>query len=149
MKCILAKRCGGVGLVDLMVGLAIGLAAMIIILKVAVLFESRRRSTTGIADAQLNAASAILLMTRELRIAGQGLGPPEALGCRIVHDQSGLGALSLLPVQIIDGASGASDRLRILASASPQIISSASLISAHPAFCIHSFTNAGIYLADQ
>ncbi|NCW78337.1 MAG: hypothetical protein EBV64_10345 [Oxalobacteraceae bacterium] len=71
----LAKRCKGISLVDLMVGLAIGLAAMLIILKVAVLFESRRRSSAGIADAQLNAASATLMIARELRIAGQGLGP--------------------------------------------------------------------------
>ncbi len=131
MSFVLMKRCKGISLVDLMVGLAIGLAAMLIILKVAVLFESRRRSSTGIADAQLNAASATLVMARELRIAGQGLGPVDALGCGIIHGLSGLGAISLLPVEIIDGPSGAPDRLRILASASPQIISSASLIAAH------------------
>lgn len=129
----LAKRCKGISLVDLMVGLAIGLAAMLIILKVAVLFESRRRSSAGIADAQLNAAGAALVMARELRIAGQGLGPADALGCGIVHDLSELGAISLLPVEIIDGTSGAPDRLRILASASPQILSSASLIAEHAA----------------
>ena len=133
MTCVLAKRCRGISLVDLMVGLTIGLAAMLIILKVAILFESRRRSSTGIADAQLNAASATLVMARELRIAGQGLGPPDALGCRIVHDMSALGAISLQPVEIIDGLSGAPDRLRILASASPQILSAATLTTAHGA----------------
>lgn len=133
MTCVFAKRCRGIGLVDLMVGLTIGLAAMLIILKVAVLFESRRRSSTGIADAQLNAASATLVIARELRIAGQGLGPPDALGCPIVHDLSALGTISLLPVEIMNGASGAPDRLRILASASPQINSAASLIAAHAA----------------
>jgi type IV pilus assembly protein PilW len=133
MTLMLAKRFRGIGLVDLMVGLAIGLIAMLIIIKVAVLFESRRRSSAGIADAQLNAASATLIIARELRIAGQGLGPADALGCGIVHDLSTLGALSLQPVQIIDGANGGPDRLRILASAIPQIISSASLIAAHAA----------------
>lgn len=126
-------RCRGISLIDLMVGLAIGLAAMLIILKVAILFESRRRSSTGIADAQLNAASATLVIARELRIAGQGLGPADALGCTMVHDLSHLDAISLLPLEIINGVSGAPDRLRILASASPQIISAANLITAHVA----------------
>ena len=133
MRFVLAKRSRGIGLVDLMVGLVISLMAMLVIVKVAVLFESRRRSTTGVADAQVNAASATMLIARELRIAGQGLGPPDALGCRIVHDLSKLGAISLQPVEIINGVSGAPDRLRILASGSPQIISSANLIAAHAA----------------
>ena len=133
MQCVMVKRCRGIGLVDLMVGLAIGLAAMLIIVKVAVLFESRRRASTGVADAQLNAASATLLIARELRIAGQGLGPLDALGCNMVHDLSQLGAISLRPVEIINGVGSAPDRLRILASASPQITSAASLIAAHAA----------------
>ncbi len=122
----------GIGLVDLMVGLTIGLLAMLVILNVAVLFESRRRSTTGIADAQLNAASAVLLMARELRMAGQGIGPPDSLGCSVLHGYKGLGAISMQPVEIINGAAGAPDRLRLLSSATPQIVSPAVLISDHP-----------------
>ncbi len=127
------NRSSGIGLVDLMVGLAIGLIAMLVILQVAVLFESRRRSTTGIADAQMNAASAILIMSRELRIAGQGLGPSGSLGCDIVHDKTRLGAMLLKPVEIINGDSGTPDRVRLLASGSSQIISPATLIAEHPA----------------
>lgn len=133
MKSQCVSRPAGIGLVDLMVGLAIGLIAMLVILQVTVLFESRRRSTTGIADAQMNAASAILMMSRELRISGQGLGPPASLGCDIVHDKPRLGALSLQPVTIINGNQGTPDRVRILASGSPQIISPATLIADHPA----------------
>lgn len=133
MTSLRTKNPAGIGLVDLMVGLAIGLIAMLVILNVAITFESRRRSTTGIADAQLNAASAMLLMARELRIAGQGLGPPDSLGCSIFHDQVNLGTLSLLPVEIINGDNGKPDRVRILASGSPQITSPATLIADHSA----------------
>ena len=122
----------GIGLVDLMVGLVIGMAAMLVILKVAVLFDARRRSTTGMADAQLNAASAIMLMSRELRMAGQGLGQPDTLGCDVRHDRQQLGALTLAPVQIIDGANGTPDRIRVLSSGSAQSVSPARLISDHP-----------------
>jgi type IV pilus assembly protein PilW len=62
----------GVGLTDLLVGLAIGMLAMLVIIKVAVLFESRRKSTVSAADAQQNVAIAVSLMSRELRMAGQG-----------------------------------------------------------------------------
>lgn len=136
MKSQRIRRPAGIGLVDLMVGLAIGLLAMLVILKVTVLFESRRRSTTGIADAQMNAASAILMVSRELRIAGQGLGPPDSLGCSIVHDKLLLGTLSLQPVEIVNGSSGKPDKVRVLSSGSPQIVSPTSLIAEHPASAV-------------
>lgn len=124
----------GIGLVDLMVGLVLSLIAMLVILKVAVLFEARRKSTVGMADAQLNAAGAMTLMARDIRMAGQGLGPPESLGCDVQHDLGvKTGTLTLTPVTIIDGDKGAPDTLRVLASASPQIVSPATLIADHPA----------------
>jgi len=72
--------------------------AMLVIIKVAVLFESRRKSTVGAADAQQNVAIAVSLMSRELRMAGQGLGPVDSLGCSVAHDLgTSLGTLSLVP----------------------------------------------------
>ena len=122
----------GVGIVDLMVGLTISLIAMLVILKVAILFEARRNSTVGMADAQLNASSAMTLISRDIRMAGQGLGPPDSLGCAVDHDLSALVApLTLKPVEIMDGAQGESDSILVLSSATPQIMTPATLIADH------------------
>ena len=86
-------RIQGLGLTDLMVGLAIGLLATLVIIKTDVLFETRRQSTTGIADAQMNASYALANLTRDVRMAGHGLGPSEALGC-IVRRTLGTTVLS-------------------------------------------------------
>jgi type IV pilus assembly protein PilW len=124
----------GVGLTDLLVGLAIGLLAMLVILKVAVLFEARRKSTVGIADAQQNVSIAVSLMVRELRMAGQGLGPVESLACSISHDvDSPLGSLSLTPVTIVDGTAGAPDEITLFSSASRQSTVPATLLEGHAA----------------
>ena len=122
----------GVGLTDLMVGLAIGLLAMLVIIKVAVLFEARRKSTVGAADAQQNVAIAVSLMSRELRMAGLGLGPVDSLGCSVAHDLGKpLGPISLTPVTIIDGVAGASDEIQIFSSANRESTAPAKLLIAH------------------
>ena len=105
---------------------------MLVIIKVAVLFEARRKSTVGAADAQQNVAIAVSLMSRELRMAGQGLGPVDSLGCAVAHDLgTALGALSLTPVTIIDGVAGAPDAIQIFASATRQSTAAAKLLIAH------------------
>ena len=124
----------GIGLVDLMVGLAIGLLAMLVILQVAVLFESRRKATLGSSDAQTNGINAMALISRDLRIAGYGLGPSDALACSVKrHYQNDIADLVLQPVTITDGLLGASDTLRILASAKQDGSAAAHLITTHPA----------------
>jgi type IV pilus assembly protein PilW len=125
------QRSQGMGLTDLMVGLAIGLLATLVIIKVAVLFEARRKSTTGIADAQMNASYALANLSRDLRMAGHGLGPSEALGC-IVRRTLGTTVLTdwvLWPVTIIDGLNGAPDTLLVLSSGKAQSLTAARLIA--------------------
>jgi type IV pilus assembly protein PilW len=125
------RRIQGLGLTDLMVGLAIGLLAALVIIKTAVLFETRRQSTTGIADAQMNASYALVNLARDMRMAGHGLGPAEALGC-IVRRTLGTTALPdwiLWPVTLIDGVNGASDTLLVLSSGKAQSLTAAQLIA--------------------
>jgi type IV pilus assembly protein PilW len=125
------RRTQGLGLTDLLVGLAIGLLATLVIIKVALLFEARRKSTTGIADAQVNASYALASLARDVRMAGHGLGPAEALGC-IVRRTVGTQVLSdwpLWPVRLIDGANGAPDTLLVLSSGKAQSLTAAQLIA--------------------
>ena len=123
----------GLGLTDLLIGLAISLLATFAILKVAVLFETRRKSTTGIADAQVNASYALATISRDLRMAGHGLGLPEALGCTIRHTLAKkiLSDWVLWPVTIIDGANGAPDTLSVFSSGKAQSLSAARLITSY------------------
>jgi len=121
----------GLSLTDLMVGLAIGLLATLVIIKVAVLFEARHKSTTGVADAQMNASYALANLTRDIRMAGHGLGPAEALGCvvRRTHGTMVLPDWVLRPVTLINGVDGAPDTLLVLSSGKAQTLAAARLIA--------------------
>ena len=118
MRLPVTVRLHGLSLVDLMVGLAVGMIAMLVILNVMVMFDARRRATTGSSDAQTNAVFATSVLSRELRIAGHGLGAATGLGCTVhrsalnVPDASFL----LVPVLIDNGNGGEPDRLTILAA---------------------------------
>lgn len=65
----------GFTLVEIMVGLAIGMLATVVIIQVITVFEAQRRSTTGSADAQTNGGIAIYSIARELQLAGFPLVP--------------------------------------------------------------------------
>ena len=67
------SRNRGFGLVEIMVGLIVGLISMVIIMQVYSVFEGQKRATTTGSDAQTNGALALYLMEREIRAAGYGL----------------------------------------------------------------------------
>jgi len=68
----------GFSLVELMVGMGIGLLATVVIIQVISVFEAQRRTTTGTADAQTNGAIALYTIARELQTAGYPLIPVAA-----------------------------------------------------------------------
>lgn len=63
----------GFTLVELMVGLVIGLIATLVIMQTFSAFEGNKRSTTGISDAQTNGSIGLFMIQRELQFAGYGL----------------------------------------------------------------------------
>lgn len=63
----------GFSLVELMVGLVIGLIATLVIMQTFSSFEGTKRSTTGIADAQTNGSIGLYMIQRELQFAGYGI----------------------------------------------------------------------------
>lgn len=105
----------GFSLIEIMVGLVIGLLATLVIMQVFSVFEGQKRSTTGGADAQTNGSVAIYTIQREAAMAGYGLPvfsiQNPALRCDPlpIHPVSGVG---LFPVNITDGGAG-SDTLTI------------------------------------
>ena len=104
----------GFSLVEIMVGMVIGLFGVIIILQIFALAEGQKRTTTSGADAQTNGNIALYSIERDVRQAGYGLSL-SALGCSTNTLVSGStttpmelgpyanGTIVLAPVIIVDG----------------------------------------------
>jgi len=102
----------GFTLVEIMVGLAIGMLATLVIMQVFSVFEAQKRTTTGTADAQTNGGIALYNIARELQMAGYPLMPitDSPLECTtLTFGATGIGNIS--PVTITDGAAAASDTI--------------------------------------
>lgn len=108
----------GFSLVELLVGLLIGLVATLAISNLFTGFEARKRAITGGSDAQSNGVLAMYYMQRDAQNAGYGLplynsSDPSPLLCPIETsiNQGGV-VINLSPVVIVDGGAG-SDIVRI------------------------------------
>lgn len=111
-------RNAGFSLVEIMVGMAIGLLVTIIIMQVMSTFEAQKRTTTGTADAQTNGNIALYNIGRELQLAGYPLMPvtDSPLECTTLNINGALDATApnrLTPVTITDGGGGASDTITL------------------------------------
>jgi type IV pilus assembly protein PilW len=71
----------GVGLVEIMVGMVIALASMIVIMQVFSQSEGLKRTATFGGDAQTNGAVALYSFERDARLAGFGLTASGLLDC--------------------------------------------------------------------
>ena len=77
-----ARRQAGMSLVELMVGMLIGLIGIVIITHLYVTNEEYKRRTTASGSAQSNGAIALYAIERDLRMAGFGLNDQRAFTCR-------------------------------------------------------------------
>lgn len=71
----------GFSLIEIMVGLAMGMISMIVIMQVFSTFEGEKRTATGGADAQSNGALALYMIERDARMGGWGLGTSTYATC--------------------------------------------------------------------
>ncbi|WP_457420846.1 PilW family protein [Roseateles sp. P5_E7] len=94
-----SRRAAGFSLVELMVGIVVAMAAVVVVMQVFKVTEGQRRNTTGGDDAATTGAIAVSLLQRDLRQAGQGFLNPQMLGCRLnLGNNRNVG--ELVPVQI-------------------------------------------------
>lgn len=110
-------RSAGFSLVEIMVGMVIGLIGTIIVMQVFATFEGQKRTSTSGSDAQTNGGVSLYTIERDIRMAGYGFA--DATGCALSRSFNGtaLASLPLMPVTIGNGAGGnGSDTLTILAS---------------------------------
>ena len=79
-----ARRAAGFGLIEVLVGLVIGMLAVIVILQVAALSEARKRTTTSGGYAQSNGAIMFYRLQRSIAQAGYGLNSNTLFKCDTV-----------------------------------------------------------------
>lgn len=95
----------GFTLIEIMVGLAIGMLATVVIMQVLSVFETQKRVTTGTADAQTNGNIALYEMGRDLQAAGYALMPVKDSPLECIGTTFGAtGKTGLSPVSITEGA---------------------------------------------
>ncbi len=108
------KSCSGFSLIDIMVGMVVGLLTMLAIMQSYAAFEGQKRTTTTGMEAQENGLMALHAMETDIRQAGYGLTVSGALACTGINTYiNGVTTLNSLfvPIQITNGGAGSSDTL--------------------------------------
>ncbi len=114
------KNQKGFSLIEILVGLVIGLLATLVIMQIFATFEGQKRSTTGNADAQTNGSIVLFTMQRDLLMAGFGISAYDTLNnpfkcnptVNVDHDgNAATPNIDMFPIQIIDGGATGSDQV--------------------------------------
>lgn len=103
-----AQRNSGFSLVEILVGMAIGMIGIVVILQVFTLTEGQKRSTMGAGDAQNTGVIALYALERDIRQSGYGLSSRSLLGCN-VQLRAGVTLNSIAPTTINPPAIPAGD----------------------------------------
>ena len=112
---------GGFTLIELMIGLVVGLVSTLAITQILLTSEGQKRTTTSGSDAQVSGVLAMDTLRNTIQIAGYGFASlPKSIGCPLETKFKGAAvagfAANLVPVLITDGADSAPDSIRVLAS---------------------------------
>jgi len=134
---MLAIRQNGFSLVEIMVGMAIGLLGMVVIMQVFSVTESGKQTTTSGGDAQQKSALSVHTIEHDLRMAGYGItGVPALMGCKIIgYNESRIPKtfdFVLAPVVITQGTGNLPDTITVTYSTSSVMNAPASLTQAMP-----------------
>lgn len=113
-----AQRRPGFTLIELMIGLVLGLITTLIVMQVLANSEGQRRTTSSGADAQVNGAVALFTLQRDIEAAGYGFSAnPNVLGCTVKGQYSSTAvSFTLAPVVITADASGGPDTIQVISS---------------------------------
>lgn len=75
----------GFGLVEIMVGLGVGMLAMVVVMQVFSQAEAQKRTATGGADAQSTGAIALSMIERDTKMAGWGMANSMFSNCNTTY----------------------------------------------------------------
>lgn len=139
----------GFSLVEIMVGMVIGLISTIIVMQVFAAFEGQKRTTTSGSDAQTNGGIGLYTIERDIRMAGYGFA--DATGCTLNRSFNGtaLPSLVLSPATIANGAGGLPDSITILSGNKSSWSVPIRVISTHPQASTQFNTNATLGIAQS
>jgi type IV pilus assembly protein PilW len=140
------RRARGFTLVELMIGLVIGLITTAVIAQVLVVSEGRRRTTVSGSDSQVSGAVSLYAVQREVEMSGYGLtAAVGGLGCPIKAERNGTAYnFELAPLVITDGASGAPDTIEIMSSAKLSYSVPARVRTNHPRTAANFFVDSTV-----
>ncbi len=128
------RHARGFSLVEILVGVAIGVVGMLVIFKTIATWDTHSRSTTAGSDAQSAGALAMFNLERDVKQAGLGFmgigpslptAPPNSLGCAVTGVDTLTGrnlAFNMVPVEIVL-AGGQPDTINVLYGNSPFFVS--------------------------
>ena len=77
------RKHAGFSLVEIMVGMVIGMFGLLIMMQVFSLAEEQKRTTTSGGDTQSTGAIALYGLQRDIRQAGWGLSDAKIIGCNV------------------------------------------------------------------
>ena len=111
----------GFSLIEIMVGMVMGLISMVVVMQVFSSFEGQKRTTTGGSDAQTNGGVSLYTIERDVRMAGYGFA--DALGCTVktaqatqINQTAASTSFVLAPVTITQGTGGLPDGISVMGS---------------------------------
>lgn len=127
----------GFSLVEIMVGMVIGMLGIIVIYQVFAVFEGQKRTTTSGGDAQQNGALGLYTIERDVRMAGYGINDPAILGCTIqaynINSAApGTFTLTLVPISITKNPANTPDSITVFYSNASTLMSPAKLQQTMP-----------------
>ena len=139
----------GFSIIEILVGVAIGMASMLVIYQLYGVSEKQRRTVSAVTDAQTAGALALFSIERDIRSAGLGFAAMEArhLGCSVQANNNGRAfTFPLVPVRI--AASEGRTQLWVLSGSTANMVSvSRYEASAHGVLSMEK-SNAGLHAGD-
>ena len=74
MKSAMSRNQRGLSLVEILVGVLIGMIGIVVIFQVLAVAEAQKRNTTHGADAQSSGAIGLFAMQQDVQLGGYGIG---------------------------------------------------------------------------
>ncbi len=117
MKISISSAQRGVTLIELMIGLALGLIASLAIFSTISSFEAQRRTTASGMDMQQNGLMALYSIDQDIRMAGYGLiatsTTPASMPCSKINAYGTNSVWNSAPVVIANNASAGNDIITV------------------------------------
>lgn len=150
------KSNAGFSLVELMVGLTIGLVTVLVVTQVMAVAETNRKAASSGSDTVVNAALSLYTIERDGKNAGYGMTTiASSVGCEIRAKNQNDPSMpsegkkfNLTPVSIKDGTGGAPDEIQFLASDKNGITLPVRISVNHPPTAANFFVDSDVGVQD-